>query len=105
MTQRHHHSIAGPHPGGAEQMGVDRRRDLGQDHRAGAQPARGQGLRARPRPHRQRLRRRIRRIQVSVTLVSLHALSHPAAFDVGVQFRVDDVDGNSYGHGSANPFI
>ncbi len=66
--------IAGPHPGSAEQVGVDRRRDLGEGDRAGAQPPRGQGLRPRPSPHSQRQRRRIRRIQVNY-LCSVYAIT------------------------------
>ena len=54
---------SGSHPGGSQQVAVNRRRDLGQDHRAGAEQASGQGLRPGPSPHRERLRRRVRRVQ------------------------------------------
>ncbi len=54
--------LSGSHPGGLEQVAVDRRRDLGQDHRAGAEPPGGQGLRQGARPHSQRIGRRLRRV-------------------------------------------
>lgn len=56
--------FSGPHPGGAEQVGPDRRRDLGQDHLHGEEQEGGQSVRAHARAHRQRIGGRIRRIQV-----------------------------------------
>ena len=58
-------SFSGPRPRSVGQMGVDRRRDLGQSDRAGAKPKGCQGLRTSARPDSQRKSGRIRRIQVS----------------------------------------
>lgn len=47
----HFSPFSGSHPGSAEQMGADRRRDLGQDHLHGTQPEGGQSIRQDTGPH------------------------------------------------------
>ena len=42
-NQSNPHLFTGSHTGGSQQVAVNRRRDLGQDHRPRAQPTRRQG--------------------------------------------------------------
>ena len=67
-------SFSGPRPRSVGQMGVDRRRDLGQSDRAGAKPKGCKGLRTSARPDSQRKSGRIRRIQVSSYILMPYVL-------------------------------
>ena len=62
-------------------MGVDRRRDLGQDHCPGEEQEGGQGLREGASAHSQWVQRRIRRIQVDsdngLLMYSSYAICDP----------------------------
>ena len=62
-NQSNPHLFTGSHTGGSQQVAVNRRRDLGQDHRAGEEQESGQGLRPGSRPHSQRVGRWVRRVQ------------------------------------------